>query len=32
MPSVVTQKVLLFAHTAFPEFLGVRGDDEATSI
>ena len=28
---LITQKVLLVANTAFPDLLGVRGNDEATS-
>ena len=30
-PGFVTQQVLLFANPAFPELLGARVDDEATS-
>ncbi len=28
---LITQKVLLVAHTAFPDLLEVRGNDEAAS-
>ena len=30
MPSLVTQKVLLFANPAVPDLLGAQVDDEAT--
>ena len=30
-PSLITEQILLFANPVFPERLGVRVDDEATS-